>query len=102
MTIGTLAIRIPLPGVVSLKDKRKIVKSIIERLKSRYNASVSEIAAQDSKMMAVIGIAVVSGDAAFVQQQLDSILNFLRQDGRIFLGKTDRDIFHCDVELAGF
>lgn len=102
MTIGSLIIQIPLPGVGSLKDKRRIVKSIIERLASRFNASVSEIAAQDSHRIAVIGLAVVANDGAFVHQQLDTILQFIRQDNRIVVGKIEREMFHLDIELPQF
>ena len=47
MIIGLLTIQMHLHGIGSLKDKRRIVKSLIGRLKSRFNFSVSEVAAQD-------------------------------------------------------
>lgn len=102
MTIGSLIIQIPLPGISSLKDKRRIVKSVIERLSSRFNVSVSEVAAHNSHRIAVIGLAVVANEGAFVHQQLDSILQFIRQDNRIVAGKIEREIFHLDIDLPHF
>ena len=80
-------------GITSLKGKRSIVKSVIGRLKSRYNISISEVDHQDSKSIAVIGIAIVSNDARFIDRQFDSILDFMRNDGRFFLGQVERETF---------
>ena len=99
MVIGTLTVPMHLHGLGSLKDKRKIVKSLIERLRSRFNASVSEVAAQDNKRLAVIGIAVVTNEGPFLQQQLDTIVNFIRQDGRFFPGQIQQEIFSSNHDL---
>ncbi|HSW02772.1 MAG TPA: DUF503 domain-containing protein [Sedimentisphaerales bacterium] len=93
MLVGVMTVTLHMQGIGSLKDKRHIVKSVIGRLQSRFNVSVSEVEHQDSKIAAVLGMAVVSNERNFVQQQLDGILNFLRNDGRFFLGQIDREIF---------
>ena len=99
MTTGVLSVQIQLGAIGSLKDKRRIVRSVIERLKSRFNVSASEMSAQDSKMLTVIGVAVVSNDGSFVQKQLDTIIDFIRRDGRFFVGRIEREIFHSDADL---
>jgi hypothetical protein len=93
MLVGVMTVTLHMQGIGSLKDKRHIVKSVIGRLQSRFNVSVSEVEHQDSKIVAVLGMAVVSNERNFVQQQLDAILNFMRNDGRFFLGQVDREIF---------
>jgi uncharacterized protein YlxP (DUF503 family) len=93
MLVGVLTVTLHMQGIGSLKDKRHIVKSVIGRLQSRFNVSVSEVEHQDNKIVAVLGMAVVSNERDFVQQQLDGILNFMRNDGRFFLGQIDREIF---------
>ncbi len=93
MQVGVMTVSMHLPGVASLKDKRHIVKSVIGRLQSRFNVSISEVEHQDSHTSAVLGLAVVSNERAFIDQQLDAILNFLRNDGRFYLGQVDREIF---------
>lgn len=80
-------------GIGSLKEKRSIVKSVIGRLQSRFNVSVSEVDHQDNKTSAVIGIAVVGNDSQFIGQQLDAVLKFMRNDARFYLGQVDREIF---------
>lgn len=93
MIVGVMTAQLSLHGIASLKDKRSIVKSLIGRLKSRFNISIAEVDRQDSKTIAVIGVAVVSNDARFIDQQLDAILGFMRNDGRFFLGLVERDTF---------
>ncbi len=80
-------------GVTSLKQKRSIVKSLIGRLQSRFNISISEVDHNDSKSSAVIGIAIVSNDAAFIDRQLDKIIDFMRDDTRFTLGPIERETF---------
>lgn len=93
MIVGVLTAHIYMHGVHSLKEKRSIVKSLIGRLQSRFNASVSEVDHQDSKQSAVIGIALVSGDTRFVNQQMDGMIAFMQADGRFYLGQVDRETF---------
>jgi len=80
-------------GINSLKAKRSIVKSIIGRLTSRYNISISEVDHQDNKTSAVIAMALVSNDSRFINQQFDSIIKFMQNDGRFYLGKVERETF---------
>lgn len=82
-----------LQGVTSLKGKRSIVKSVIGRLKSRFNISIAEVDHQDNKNGAVIGISIVSNDTRFIDRQFDAILDFMRNDGRFYLGQVERETF---------
>jgi uncharacterized protein YlxP (DUF503 family) len=93
MIVGVLTAHLSLHGITSLKGKRSIVKSVIGRLKSRFNISISEVDHQDSKTSAVIGIAVVSNDRQFIDKQFDSIINFMNNDGRFFLSNVERETF---------
>ncbi len=93
MLVGVMTVTLHMQGIGSLKEKRHIVKSVIGRLQSRFNVSISEVEHQDNKIVAVLGMAVVSNERPFVEQQLDAILNFMRNDGRFFLGQVDREIF---------
>jgi uncharacterized protein YlxP (DUF503 family) len=93
MLIGVLEAHLNLSGVTSLKAKRSIIKSLMGRINSRFNVSISEVDRQDSKSVAIIGLAIVSNDSRFLDQQMDTILNFMRNDGRFFLGQVEREIF---------
>ncbi len=93
MIVGVLTAQLHMQGVSSLKEKRSIVKSFIGRLKSRFNVSVAEVDHQDNKTSAVIGIAVVSNNKRFVNEQLDKIIDFMHKDGRFYLGTIEREVF---------
>ena len=93
MIVGVMTAHLSLHGITSLKGKRSIVKSLIGRLKSRFNISISEVDHQDSKTIAVVGIAIVSNESAFIDRQFDAILDFMRNDGRFYLGQVERETF---------
>jgi len=93
MIVGVLTAQMHLHGINSLKEKRSIVKSLVGRLKSRFNISISEVDHQDEKTSAVVGIAVISNDTRFINQQFDSIIDFMRGDGRFYLGEIERETF---------
>lgn len=93
MIIGVLTAQLHLQGISSLKEKRSIVKGLIGRLKSRFNVSAAEVDHQDSKTSAIVGIATVSNDTRFINQQFDAIISFMRKDGRFYLGQIERETF---------
>ena len=93
MIIGVMTVNLHLHGIGSLKEKRSIVKSVISRLQSRFNISISEVDHQDEKTSAVVGISLISNDTRFINQQLDSIIDFMRGDGRFYLGTIERETF---------
>ena len=93
MIIGVLKTHMHMQGIKSLKEKRSIVKSLIGRLKSRFNASVSEVDHQDNKTLAVVAIVVVCNETAFLDRQLDTIISFMKNDRRFYIGEIDRESF---------
>jgi hypothetical protein len=95
MIVGLLTAHLYMQGIASLKDKRSIIKGLIGRLKSRFNISIAEVDHQDSKTSAVIAVAMVSNDSRFIDQQLDAILKFMRNDGRLYLGDVQRETFNA-------
>jgi uncharacterized protein YlxP (DUF503 family) len=75
-----------IPQAVSLKDKRQVYRSIIDKTRSRFNASIAEVDTQDIHQTLTVGIAVVSGDASHAQNLLDEIIRFMEE--------------HADAELT--
>jgi uncharacterized protein YlxP (DUF503 family) len=93
MIIGVMTANLHLQGIGSLKEKRSIIKSVMGRLQSRFNISVSEVEHNDSKIMASIGVAIVGNDTSFINSQLDAVANFMRNDGRFYLSNVERETF---------
>jgi uncharacterized protein YlxP (DUF503 family) len=69
----------------SLKDKRRVIKSLKDRLAARFNISIAEVDRLDARQHAVLGIAVVSNDPTYVHGCLDKIVDFVRADPRVSL-----------------
>ncbi|MGP1271974.1 MAG: DUF503 domain-containing protein [Phycisphaerales bacterium] len=78
MIIAVLQVELDIPGAESLKDKRRVVKSLKDRLHREHLVSVAEVAAQESHTTAVIGIAAVGTDGRHLGVTLDRIGEKLR------------------------
>jgi len=91
--IGALKVRMQIQGAHSLKEKRKVLKSVKDRL-AHMGVSVAEVDDLDKWQAATLGLAVVSNDAGFVNSMLDKIMNiFFNQDEVEVIG-SDMEILH--------
>jgi len=92
MTVGVLRMSLRIPSR-TLKEKRAIVRPVVERLRSRFNASVAEIDALDAVGLAVIAAAVISNDPRHADEQLQAIAAAI-QDWRL-----DAELVDLETEL---
>jgi uncharacterized protein len=76
VTIGVLYLDFLLPGARSLKDKRRIIKSMKQQMRNRYNCSVAETEYHDYWQRARITVCVVSNESAHANTQLNGIARF--------------------------
>jgi hypothetical protein len=74
VVIGICTIEIVIPGARSLKDKRRTLRSILDRLRHRHNVSVSEVEHQDLWQRAGLAIAAVSSSQKSIDAMFESIL----------------------------
>ncbi len=79
MNVGILKIHLRLPENLNLKGKRHVVKSIISRIQNKFNVSVAETDDNDLWQLATIGVACVSNDGRFTNQELSKIVDFVRE-----------------------
>ena len=73
MFVGIVRIEIHIPSSASLKDKRAVVRSLKDRIRGRTSAAVAEVDHQDLWQRCALGVAVVSGEAAQVTEQLQEV-----------------------------
>ena len=85
MVIGVCTVVLHIPGSESLKDKRRAVKSLKDRLHNEYNLSVAEVGDLELWQRATLGLAVVSDDASFCDQVLAKAVDFIRRDNGVEL-----------------
>ncbi|MBI1374237.1 MAG: DUF503 family protein [Phycisphaera sp.] len=77
---------------MSLKDKRRVVLSVKDRMRRAHNVSVAEVGEADAMRTAVLGIAAVSNDGRHAQGVLSRILDELRNDRRFSIGDHQTEI----------
>jgi hypothetical protein len=78
MTVGVLQIEVSIPDAFSLKDKRRVVKSLKDRIAHRHNVSIAEVGALDEHRRSVIAMAMVSNDSRYVESALSKLVDFVR------------------------
>lgn len=74
MIVGTCTIKLFLHANHSLKGKRKVVNSIKDRIKRKFNVSIAEIDSNDDWQRIVLGIAMVSNDQKIIHGVLNSLV----------------------------
>ncbi len=94
MVVGTGQIKFKLYDVHSLKGKRKIIKSIINRIKNTFNISIAETGLNDSHSWAEIGFSITGNDARRVNSKLDKVLNMADDLGLAMIADTQIEIIH--------
>ncbi|MFQ5465902.1 MAG: DUF503 domain-containing protein [Thermodesulfobacteriota bacterium] len=77
MIVGVCHLALRFHDCRSLKDKRQRLKSIIGRVRNRFNVSAAEVAALDRWQRAEVGIVAVGADSAFVNSVLDRVLDYV-------------------------
>lgn len=92
MVVGVLTLELLLAGSDSLKDKRKVLKSLLERLKHRFNVSVAEVGRQDNRRYSTVGISAVSGDMAHMQSILDTVVRFVENHNGVEVISMEREL----------
>ena len=92
MVVGVLQVRMGIFEALTLKDKRRVTRSLKDRLRRRHNVSIAEVDDLDHRQAATFGVALVSNDARFVQSALDKIVDELRAYPHASLLEYDIDI----------
>lgn len=92
MLVGILKIKLHAPYVHSLKEKRMIVRSIVGKLRNKFNVSVCEIAEQDIHQTIVIGVAMIAAHTANCDSAMDHILDFIEENCEAEIVDITREI----------
>ncbi|MDW7656731.1 MAG: DUF503 domain-containing protein [Bacillota bacterium] len=85
MIVKAIVVTLHLHEAKSLKDKRQVLKSLLDQVRRKFNVSIAEVGEQDSHRMAVLGIACVSNSDRHADQSLDTVV-------RLIENQVDADI----------
>jgi len=92
MIVGTLRLVLMVPGSRSLKDKRHVIRSILDTSRSRFNVSAAEIGLLNSLRSAELGFACVSNDRDIVDRLLNKILHLAQSNPLCEVTEADIEI----------
>jgi uncharacterized protein YlxP (DUF503 family) len=92
MVIGVLQVELTLPASHSLKDKRRLVKSLLDRLHNDFNVAAAEIDAQDNHRLAHLAVSCVSGESRHANQILSKVMSVVERE-------TEMVVVHFEMEL---
>jgi uncharacterized protein YlxP (DUF503 family) len=85
MTIGVLQLELSIPAAMSLKDKRRAVKSLKDRIAHAHNVSIAEVDALDEHRRSIIGIAMVGNERGYVEGGLSKLVDLVRLNTNVVL-----------------
>ena len=93
MNIGVCQIYLRLPENLSLKGKRRVLKSIISRVRSKFNVSIAEVDNQELWQLATLGICFVSNNNRYTNEVLSKVVDFVTN------GRFEVEILNYEIEI---
>jgi len=96
MNVGVCKIRLRLPENMSLKGKRRVLKSIMNQLGNKFNVSVAEVDDQDLWQIATLGVCCISNDSRYTNEVLSKVVNFVTN------GRFEIEILDYEIEIMPF
>ena len=92
MHIGSLTVTLYLHTAESLKDKRSVIKSLVETTRRKFNVSVAEVEDLDKWRRATIGIVCVSNDVRHLNGLLDKVVVSLEGNPEVEVGEVELEL----------
>jgi uncharacterized protein YlxP (DUF503 family) len=91
MFVAACRVTLHLPASQSLKDKRQVVRSTLARLRNQFEIAAAEVANQDKRQLATLGLASVSSDAQHAEEILEHAVRYIEE--------TRPDVELTDVQM---
>lgn len=92
MVVGTCRLELRIPHTSSLKGKRQVLRSIKDRVRSRFNVSIAEVGYLEEWQRATLAVACVSNEAKMVDEVLNKVVDFIEGHGLALLVDYDIDV----------
>ena len=93
MHVGTARVALRLAENSSLKGKRMVVRSVVQRVRNRFNVAIAEIDTQDAWETITLGIACVSDDPRHANEMLSKVIDFIESE------RLDAEVGAVEMEL---
>ncbi|MGA1875624.1 MAG: DUF503 domain-containing protein [bacterium] len=93
MVVGVCRVELYIPEANSLKTKRKVIKSLKDRIRQKFNVSVAEIELQDLWQRTVLGVAAISNDKKQIDAALNKVISFIEHANLAIIGQYQIEIW---------
>ena len=94
MVVGVCHLDLLIPGGNSLKGKRQVLRGLMERVKGRFNVSISEVGGQDLWQRAQVGICLVGNDKRMINSSLDKVIDYIERMRLVEVIRTDMEFLN--------
>lgn len=95
MVIGIARVKLMAPWVRSLKEKRMVVKSIVGKVRSRFNVAINEVEELDRHQTIVIGFSQVSNNRVVIESMINKVIDYIENN-------TEANILDVEIEIINF
>lgn len=92
MVVGTLVVELLVVDSNSLKDKRQVIKSLLDGIRHKFNVSAAELGELDTWRRSVVGFACISNDKTIVNTLLNRVLRTIESNPRV-------NVDSCELEI---
>ena len=99
MFVSNMLISLTIYDALSLKDKRMVIKSLIERIKSRFNVSICEASDNDKWQVSNLGISFVSNESKYNEKIIEKIINFIDNDERVEITSIEKEMYSYEKSI---
>jgi uncharacterized protein YlxP (DUF503 family) len=91
--VGVARLELHIAETGSLKTKRMVVKSVVQRVRNRFNVAIAEVDTQDVWQLATLGIVCVSDDRRHANEMMDKVVSFIEAE------RLDAEVGAVEVEF---
>ncbi|MHB0913404.1 MAG: DUF503 domain-containing protein [Armatimonadota bacterium] len=91
MVVGVLVVSLVISESNSLKDKRHVIKSLLDVIRNRFNVSAAELGELDTWRRSELGFACVSNDRKVANSMLNKVLQAVESDPRISVANVEME-----------
>ena len=90
--VAVLTIKLYAPWVHSLKEKRMVVKSLLAKIRNKFQVSAAEVEDQDVHQSIVIGVAAIVPHSAQADSMMDEIVKFIEENTEAEIIAEEREL----------
>jgi hypothetical protein len=89
MHIAALSVELEITDGITLKDKRQVIKSLLDRIRNRFNVSAAEVDRLDSPRFATLAAVGVANERPFVDEMMAKVANLIESEPRVLVLQRD-------------